>query len=143
MKGAALYKERFSDRNIFWVAMAAVMTASHVNLYFIIGVYLTGMFEAAWAAVGVAALASSYAASRMPYRRSAAWRMFVRMFLQRWGACWNAFVLLASAFMAASRIAFSFYPVSAETRFVFSCTLAFLICLYGLAEGSLVRVVRI
>jgi len=143
MKGSSLYDRRLSDKGIFWSAVTAVITLAHVHLYLVVGVHLTGLFEAFWVAVGIIALLSSYAASRIDYRRCLAWKMFIRLFLQRWGACWNIFVFLASALMFASRLIPDFYEITVPLRFAFSCGISFFICLYGLVEGGMVRVVHI
>jgi predicted MPP superfamily phosphohydrolase len=69
--------------------------------------------------------------------------MFLRMFLQRWGACWNVFALLTSVFMLISRASLRFHGVSMETRFAMSCAAASVVCFYGMFEGGTVRVVHI
>jgi predicted MPP superfamily phosphohydrolase len=143
MKEDMLYGERFSDRGVFWLAAVAVITGAHVYIYLAVGVHLAGLFEAAWVVASASALAASYAASHMSYHRSSEWRMFLRVLLQRCGACWNVFVLIASALMLVSRSASVLWEASVEARFAFSCAASFLACAYGLVEGAIVRIVRI
>jgi predicted MPP superfamily phosphohydrolase len=143
MKDSTTRGKRFSDKGIFWLGAAALIFFAHLHLYLAVGIHLTCFFVTAWIAVGASALASSYFVSRISCVRCKAWKMLFLMFLQKWGACWNIFVLLSSFLMFASRVVLNFYPASVKAMFGFSCALALAICLYGFMEARVVRVVRI
>jgi predicted MPP superfamily phosphohydrolase len=136
-------KVRFSDHLGFWLAATLMITAAHIYLYMAVGRYLSRPWEAAWVAIGVASLGSSFAVSRSRDGGIDRKNILPRLLLQRLGACWNIFVLLTAAIMLVLRMTLKFHPLTPWAAYAASCLASCAICVYGMIEARILRLVTL